>query len=165
MKQKKSLAVLGCVIILLIAVGLVCYNLGKNHEAAYYQKETERNILLNRSDLDGLGAIEGTIYVTGHSSPDSDTVCSSIAYASLLQAMGYEAVPVVLGKINHETEYILKTAGLETPQLLEDAAGQNMILVDHSDYTQSVQGLKEGHIISIIDHHGDGTLTTGNPII
>ena len=165
MKQKKTLAVLGCVIILLIAVGLVCYNLGKNHGAAYYQKEAERNILLNRSDLDGLGAIEGTIYITGHSSPDSDTVCSSIAYASLLQAMGYDAVPVVLGKINHETEYILKTAGLETPQLLEDAAGQNMILVDHSDYTQSVQGLKEGHIISIIDHHGDGTVTTGNPII
>ena len=121
MKQKKPLAVLGGVILLLIAVGLGCYNLGKNHEAAYYQKEAERNVLLNRSDLDGLGKIEGTIYITGHQSPDSDTVGSAIAYASLLQALGYDAVPVVLGEINHETAYILKAAGLETPQLLEDA--------------------------------------------
>ena len=79
MKQKKPLAVLGGVILLLIAVGLGCYNLGKNHEAAYYQKEAERNVLLNRSDLDGLGKIEGTIYITGHQSPDSDTVGSAIA--------------------------------------------------------------------------------------
>ena len=165
MKQKKPLAVLGGVILLLIAVGLGCYNLGKNHEAAYYQKEAERNVLLNRSDLDGLGKIEGTIYITGHQSPDSDTVGSAIAYASLLQALGYDAVPVVLGEINHETAYILKAAGLETPQLLEDASGLDMILVDHSDYLQSASGLEDAHIISIIDHHGVGSVTTGNPLI
>lgn len=40
-----------------------------------------------------------------------------------------------------------------------------MILVDHSEYTQSADGLKDAHIISIIDHHADGAVTTGNQLI
>jgi manganese-dependent inorganic pyrophosphatase len=40
-----------------------------------------------------------------------------------------------------------------------------MVLVDHSEYTQSADGLQDAHIISIIDHHGDGTVTTGNQLI
>ena len=165
MKSKKNLSVLCCFLVLLLLTGIGCYFLGKNSEAVKNQKEKERNILINRSDLDGLGEIGGKIYVTGHQNPDSDTVCSSIAYASLLQKLGYDAVPVILGEINHETGYILNAAGLETPELLEDASGLNMILVDHSEYTQSAEGLEDANIISIIDHHGDGTVTTGNPLI
>lgn len=40
-----------------------------------------------------------------------------------------------------------------------------MILVDHSDYSQSAEGLNEANVISIIDHHGDGSVTTGNQLI
>ena len=40
-----------------------------------------------------------------------------------------------------------------------------MVLVDHSEYTQSADGLKDAKIISIIDHHGDGSVTTANPLI
>ena len=105
------------------------------------------------------------IYVTGHKSPDSDTVGCAIAYAALLQNLGYDAVPAVLGSVNHETEYILKAAGLEVPALLEDVSGLTMVLVDHSEYTQSADGLKNANIISIIDHHGDGSVTTGNQLI
>lgn len=151
--------------ILLIAAGIGGFFFGKSTERRRYQKEQELNILLNRSDLEGLGNIEGKIYITGHRSPDSDTVGSSIAYASLLQKLGYDAVPVILENINHETEYILKAAGVETPELLEDASGLNMILVDHSEYIQSAEGLQDANIISIIDHHGDGTVTTGNQLI
>ena len=49
--------------------------------------------------------------------------------------------------------------------LLEDASGLNMVLIDHSDYSQSAEGLQDANIISIIDHHGDGTVTTGNQVI
>lgn len=146
-------------------MGIGGFLLGKKAEAGNYQKEKELNILLNRSDLEGLGEIEGTIYVTGHRSPDSDTVGSSIAYAALLQKLGYDAVPIVLGKINPETAFILDAAGLETPELMEEVSGQNMILVDHSEYTQSAEGLSDANIISIIDHHGDGAVTTGNQLI
>ena len=65
--------------------------LGKAGEAKRCQEEKDLNILLNRSDLESLGEIEGTIYVTGHKSPDSDTVGSCIAYADLLRALRYGA--------------------------------------------------------------------------
>lgn len=164
-KQKAHWILFVCVLALLAVVGIGGFLLGKNTEAGNYQKERELNILLNRSDLEGLGEIEGTIYVTGHRSPDSDTVGSSIAYAALLQALGYDAVPIVLGKINPETAFILDAAGLETPELMEEVHGQNMILVDHSEYTQSAVGLEDAYILSIIDHHGDGAVTTGNQLI
>ena len=165
MNQKKRWITICSVLILLAAMGIGGFFLGKTTEERYYQQEKALNILLNRSDLEGLGEIEGTIYVTGHKSPDSDTVGSAIGYASLLQKMGYDAVPVVLGDINHETAYILEAGGLEVPKRLEDASGLNMILVDHSEYTQSADGLKDANIISIIDHHGDGAVTTGNQLI
>lgn len=165
MNQKKRWIMLGCIVILLALAGIGGFYLGKSTEAGSNQIDHAFNILLNRSELDGLGEIEGRIYVTGHKSPDSDTVGSSIAYAALLRSLGYDAVPVVLGQINHETEYILKAAGLETPELLEDASGLNMVLVDHSEYTQSAEGMKDANVISIIDHHGDGSVSTSNPLI
>lgn len=164
-KQKARWISFGCILALMVVVCIGGFLLGKKAEAGNYQKEKELNILLNRSDLEGLGEIEGTIYVTGHRSPDSDTVGSSIAYAALLQKLGYDAVPIVLGKINPETAFILDAAGLETPELMEEVSGQNMILVDHSEYTQSAEGLSDANIISIIDHHGDGAVTTGNQLI
>ena len=164
-KRKKQWVVIGCCIALLLSVGIGCFYLGKKVEAERYQKEYDLNILLNRSDFEGLSDLEGTIYVTGHKSPDTDTIGSSIAYAHLLRNLGYDAVPVVLGKINNETAFILDAAGVETPELMEDASGQNMVLLDHSEYTQSAEGLKDANVISIIDHHGDGSVTTGNQII
>ena len=152
-------------ILVIAALFTVGFLIGRNVTASNYQAEQERNYRLNRSELDGLGEIEGTIYVTGHKSPDSDTVGSSIAYAALLQALGYDAQPVVLGEINNETKYILEAGGLETPMLLEDASGCNMVLVDHSEYIQSAEGLSDANVITIIDHHGDGSVTTGNQLV
>ena len=152
-------------LLVVLAVGAGCFAAGESTELARSNAERELNIMLNRSDLEGLGEIEGPIYVTGHKSPDSDTVGSSIAYANLLQKLGYDAQPVVLGTVNHETEFVLKAAGLDSPELLEDASGCNMVLVDHSEYTQSADGLRDATIVSIIDHHGDGAVTTGNQLI
>ncbi len=152
-------------VLMIIAAGLVGILIGQNARVSKYQAEQELNYRLNRSDLDGLGEIEGTIYVTGHKSPDSDTVGSSIAYAALLQRLGYDAHPVVLGDINRETKYLLETGGLETPMLLDDASGCNMVLVDHSEYLQSAEGLQDANVITIIDHHGAGSVTTGNQLI
>ncbi len=166
MKQRKRWIVLGCIVVLLVAAGAFGgFFLGKSVETARYQEEKDLSVLLNRAELEGLGKIEGKIYVTGHKTPDADSVCGSIVYATLLKKLGYDAVPAVLGNINSETEYILKAAKVEMPMLLENASGLNIILIDHSDYSQSIDGLKDANILSIIDHHGDGTVTTGNPII
>ena len=164
--NKKQIA---CAVLALIvaagASGTGGFLIGRNSAESAYRSEHELNIRLNRSDLDGLGEIKGTIYVTGHKSPDSDTVGSSIAYADLLRQLGYDAKAVVLDNINKESEYILNKAGMDVPEILDDASGKNMVLVDHSEYTQSVNGLENATIISIIDHHNDGAVTTGNQII
>lgn len=155
-----ALALAACVI-----VGIASYGAGVRKASAEYDEERSLNVALNRSELETLSLIEGPIYVTGHQSPDSDTVCSAIAYARLLQAVGYDAQPVVLGKVNKETAYILESAGVDVPPLLEDASACNMVLVDHSEYAHSAEGLADANVISIIDHHGVGSVTTGNQLI
>lgn len=165
MKRKKNGWIILALIIALTAGSVGGYFAGESMAASRYQAQREKEMLLNRSAWDGLGEIEGPVYVTGHKSPDSDTVGSAIAYAALLRALGYDAQPVVLGSVNHETQYILDAAKLDTPPLLEDASGRTMALVDHSEYLQSANGLQDAHIISIIDHHGDGTVQTGNQLI
>ena len=165
MKGKKNGWIILALVMILAAVGAGGYFAGESAAASRYQAQREKEILLNRSEWDGLGEIQGPIYVTGHKSPDSDTVGSAIAYAALLRALGYDAQPVVLGSVNHETQYILDAAKLDAPPLLEDASGCTVALVDHSEYLQSADGLQDAHIISIIDHHGDGTVQTGNQLI
>ena len=165
MGKKRNLWKLIALVIVIAVIGAAGILIGRNVTASQYQSEQELNYRLNRSELDGLDEIEGTIYVTGHKSPDSDTVGSSIAYASLLRELGYDARPVVLEDINQETRYILETGGLETPMLLDDASGCNMVLVDHSEYSQAAEGLRDANVITIIDHHGAGSITTGNRLI
>ena len=165
MGKKRNLWKLIALVIVIAVIGAAGILIGRNVTASQYLAEQELNYRLNRSELDGLDEIEGTIYVTGHKSPDSDTVGSSIAYASLLRELGYDARPVVLEDINQETRYILETGGLETPMLLDDASGCNMVLVDHSEYSQAAEGLRDANVITIIDHHGAGSITTGNRLI
>lgn len=163
--NKNSILKWACTALAVIAVGAVCFFAGRNEADSKYQAERERSILINKSELDGLGEIEGPIYVGGHKSPDSDTVGSSIGYAALLRELGYDAQPVIFSKINAETAYVLNTGGIDVPMLLEDAAGCNMVLMDHSDYAQSADGMADARVISIIDHHGVGSVTTGGQLI
>lgn len=120
---------------------------------------------LNRSSIMSMVLDEGPIYVIGHKSPDSDTVCSAIAYARLLQKLGFDAIPMLNGEPINESKYILEQAGIPVPEILDDAAGKNIFLVDHSEYMQSTKGMNEAHIVGILDHHGVGSVTTGNMVV
>lgn len=61
------------------------------------------------------------IYVVGHKNPDTDSICSAIAYAELRsQLTGEEHSPRRAGNINSETEFVLDYFDTETPALLED---------------------------------------------
>lgn len=55
-----------------------------------------------------------TVYVTGHTTPDTDSVCSSIAYAYFKNATDkrYLFTPVRAGKLNHETAFVLEKFGV-----------------------------------------------------
>jgi len=48
------------------------------------------------------------VYVYGHKNPDSDSVCAAIALADLKSKIGVEAVPVVQGELNPESNFILE---------------------------------------------------------
>ena len=65
-----------------------------------------------------------TIFVTGHKNPDSDSICSALAYANLKQLLGESAIAVRLGALNDESKYILKRFNVEGPFLLKDARSQ-----------------------------------------
>ena len=60
------------------------------------------------------------IYVFGHRNPDTDAICSAIAYANLLQKQGQPARAARCGNINPRTEFILRKAGVAAPELHTD---------------------------------------------
>jgi len=65
------------------------------------------------------------VYVIGHKNPDTDSICSAIAYAELknkLTGKHYEAKRA--GQLNEETQYILERFGVEPPALLSTVQAQ-----------------------------------------
>ena len=53
------------------------------------------------------------LYISGHQVPDTDSICSAIAYAELKnRTTDYEAVPIRLGDINQETRFSLDYFGV-----------------------------------------------------
>ena len=61
------------------------------------------------------------IYVVGHKNPDTDSICSAIAYASLKRKITddeYQARRA--GLLNEETQYVLERFGVEAPKLLSN---------------------------------------------
>lgn len=66
-----------------------------------------------------------TIYVVGHKNPDTDSICSAIAYAALKTKMtGHEYEPRRAGQLNEETQYVLEKFGVKVPRLLSDLREQ-----------------------------------------
>jgi len=61
------------------------------------------------------------IFVVGHRNPDSDSICSAIAYAELRRQQGLAGVRAArAGTINYQTQFVLDHLGVEVPQLLAD---------------------------------------------
>ena len=70
---------------------------------------------------------------------------------------GYQAFPV-LGSEGQTVGILSKTDFLKT-------VTRKLILVDHNELSQAVQGADEVEIIEIIDHHRIGALATQQPIL
>lgn len=65
------------------------------------------------------------IYVIGHKNPDTDSVCSAIAYCNFKKLLGVEnCIPARLGNINKETEFVLNYFDVPVPQLIESVRTQ-----------------------------------------
>jgi len=58
------------------------------------------------------------VLIFGHKNPDTDSICSAIAYSNLKEQLGLNTKAVRLGELNKETEFILNHFNVATPQLL-----------------------------------------------
>lgn len=68
-----------------------------------------------------MGKRKEKIYVLGHKNPDTDSICSAIAYADLRQKVtGQVHEAKRAGHVNDETDYVLDRFGVEAPKLLTD---------------------------------------------
>ncbi|MDD4409755.1 MAG: manganese-dependent inorganic pyrophosphatase [Candidatus Pacebacteria bacterium] len=103
------------------------------------------------------------IYVIGHKSPDTDTVCSAIAYSSFLKKQKINAIPAYYGELNPETEYALDLFKVKDLLNLKSVKGKSVVLVDHNEAIQSPDGIEDSKVVEIVDHHKIG-FSSSDPI-
>lgn len=108
-----------------------------------------------------------SVFVVGHSNPDTDSVAAAIAYAHYLTATGTAAVATMqieADKLNPESKTVLQKFGMAAPQAMTDAAGKKVALVDFSDIGQAPANIKDAEVVAVVDHHKIGDITTNSPI-
>lgn len=104
-------------------------------------------------------------FIFGHKNPDTDSICSAMALANLRSKLGEEVEATRLGELNKETEYAFKTFNIEAPRLLEKIEpGTNVIMVDHNEFSQSVDGIENANIKMLVDHHKISNFETKEPV-
>ena len=65
------------------------------------------------------------VYVIGHKNPDTDSICSAIAYAHLRKTLtGNDYIPARAGEINPETAFVLDRFQIEVPRFMDDVRTQ-----------------------------------------
>ena len=104
--------------------------------------------------------------IFGHLNPDTDSICSALAYADLKEKLGENVEAVKLGPVNKETAYALEYFDVEAPRLIEkvDEDVKEVILVDHNEFQQSVSNIEDVNIVEVIDHHRIANFETANPL-
>ena len=110
--------------------------------------------------------MDNKVLIFGHKNPDTDTICSAMVKEILYKKNGCEKSKAVrLGNVNKETQYILNYLGLEAPELIEKVEeGQKVILVDHNEFNQSVEGIEKAKILEVVDHHRIANFETSEPL-
>ncbi len=106
------------------------------------------------------------VLIFGHKNPDTDSICSAIAYADLKTKLGQNVEPVRLGEINGETQHALKQFNVEAPRLVETVANEvkSVILVDHNERQQSATDIDQVRVAEVIDHHRIANFETSGPL-
>ncbi|MDU0331626.1 MULTISPECIES: manganese-dependent inorganic pyrophosphatase [Paenibacillus] len=106
------------------------------------------------------------VLIFGHKNPDTDTICSAIAYADLKSKLGWNVEPVRLGEVNGETAFALERFGFEAPRLVETVANEvkEVILVDHNERQQSASDIEQVRVVEVIDHHRIANFETSGPL-
>ena len=65
------------------------------------------------------------VYVIGHKNPDTDSICSAIAYSNFKTIMtGEKYLAMRAGAVNEETQYVLDYFGIDEPPVMGDVGSQ-----------------------------------------
>ncbi len=107
------------------------------------------------------------IKIFGHTAPDTDATASALIWAWYLNdILNKPATACIQGKPNTEAAFVLKRWGFEVPELLEDVAdGEKVVIVDTNNPAELPANIANADIRQIIDHHLlVGGLSTKGPI-
>lgn len=104
--------------------------------------------------------------IFGHKNPDTDSICSALAYADLKTKLGVNVEAVRLGSVNSETKFALDTFKVEAPRQVETVANETktVILVDHNERQQSATDIDQVRVAEVIDHHRIANFETSGPL-
>jgi len=108
----------------------------------------------------------GKTLIFGHKNPDTDSICSALAYADLKTKIGADVEAVRLGSVSAETQFVLDAFTTAAPRLVESVAGEasQVILVDHNERQQSAIDIDDVTIAEVIDHHRIANFETAGPL-
>ena len=108
------------------------------------------------------------IFVIGHKNPDTDSICSAIAYCDIKNRTTQESryIPKRAGQINEETEYVLNRFGVHPPGYLSNIGTQvkdmDIRLSPEANKSMSLKNawdlMQENSIVSLPIREKDGTL-------
>lgn len=108
---------------------------------------------------------EITTLIFGHKNPDTDSICSSLVMEKFDKNLGFNVEAVRIGDVNKETEYVLNYLGTSAPRFIESVEeGQPVVLVDHNEFAQSVNGIEKAKIETVVDHHRIANFQTAEPL-
>jgi len=95
------------------------------------------------------------IYIIGHKNPDLDSVAAAYAMATCKNAIENTDIytPVIVDEINKETAFALEKFNFALPGKIEEIMGAKLILVDHNEFSQAIDGVEQAIILEIVDHH------------
>lgn len=109
--------------------------------------------------------MEEITLIFGHKSPDTDSICSSLVMEKFDKNLGFAVEATRLGNVNKETQYVLDYLGIEAPRFIEKVEeGQKVVLVDHNEFAQSVDGIETAKIETVVDHHRIANFQTAEPL-
>lgn len=99
-------------------------------------------------------------YIIGHLKPDTDAVVSAMALEYLFKqaaCFGYESpMATITEELNPETTYLFEKFSVASPMIISSSKikpEDKVVLVDHNEANQQLEGLNPDQIVEIIDHH------------
>ena len=108
------------------------------------------------------------IFVIGHKNPDTDSICSAIAYCDIKNRTTQDSKYIAkrAGPINEETEYVLNRFGVQPPGYLSNIGTQvkdmDIRLSPEANKSMSLKNawdlMQENSIVSLPIREKDGTL-------